>query len=255
MTSPARLSEIMMRAIFKLACPCPFFNEQHMHHIHLKKCLSTQSSFKEIWDEIKDEQKLLVTSQEQTAGVGRRGRSWFSNKNSLIMSCSVKAQNPVSLTPLAIAVAISKFFQKKDISLQLKWPNDLLNKQLEKVGGILCQSLSDNYVLVGIGLNLFFEAEEIKTIESDYPIGHLDLIHSDKNSLAKNIYQEILALEKFEKQEWMNLCAHQNQEVQIIESGHVQSALFKNLDHDGAAIVSIDGQEQRIINGSLRISR
>jgi len=95
----------------------------------------------------------IVIAEEQTAGRGRRGRSWHAPRHAaLLMSILVKdiegfgvADFP-KLTHLA-AVAVAGGIE----GAQIKWPNDIYLDG-KKIAGILVEARGDAAV-VGIGVN------------------------------------------------------------------------------------------------------
>ncbi len=225
-----------------------------MQHIVLDECFSTQSSFKEYWAKraVGDDQ-LLVSTARQSQGVGRRGNFWFMAEHALAMSCSVKAQTPISLTPLHLGVVTANFFSTKAIPLQLKWPNDLLNSRGEKVGGVLCQTLESDHVLCGIGLNFFLNASEKATIHADYPVGDLNAPALQSHQLARELYLTLLENSKFSPTQWATHCAHMDQPVAIHDGDQSCRGIFRGIDIDGCALVEAQGKVSRIFSGSLRI--
>jgi BirA family biotin operon repressor/biotin-[acetyl-CoA-carboxylase] ligase len=99
----------------------------------------------------------IAVADEQTAGIGRFGRSWLSEAG-LGLYCSVllrlslpPASLPVAslLLGLATAEAIQKSTQ---LVCDLRWPNDVLIHE-RKVAGILPQLL-EHCVIAGIGINV-----------------------------------------------------------------------------------------------------
>lgn len=108
----------------------------------------------------------LVVAEQQSGGYGRHGRAWFS-PSGVNIYCSIlvrRKSQTISLAqwlswiPLVTSLAVTEATHEvTDISLDLKWPNDLLLHD-RKVGGILCESTltSDNgaIVVIGIGLNV-----------------------------------------------------------------------------------------------------
>ncbi len=99
----------------------------------------------------------VVAAGEQTAGKGRLGRSWHSEKDAGLYVSAVLRLNiempslpPVSLAlGLAVAEAI---FAASGVFCDLRWPNDVLAGG-KKCAGILVQ-LDDEAVLAGIGINV-----------------------------------------------------------------------------------------------------
>ena len=106
-----------------------------------------------------------VLSTHQTAGRGRRGRTWLGAPGeSLAMSVllpqiSTGASAP-SWLPLLVGVAVVSSLREVGLSdASLKWPNDVLISG-KKLAGILCEALPGGGIIAGIGLNISF---------SDYP--------------------------------------------------------------------------------------
>ncbi len=107
---------------------------------------------------------LWVTAGEQTAGRGRRGRSWTTGAGNLAASLMLidPAPREVAAT-LSFVAAVALHQAVVDMAgpaaaerIRLKWPNDLLLDRL-KVAGILVdgEGLSSGafVVVIGIGVN------------------------------------------------------------------------------------------------------
>ena len=95
-----------------------------------------------------------VISVEQWAGRGQLRRRWSSPIGNIYaaLKCSDLANLFNICLPVIMGFCLIKSFEETGVSLNLKWPNDLmLNRQ--KVGGILVEE-KENNVFVGIGINL-----------------------------------------------------------------------------------------------------
>jgi BirA family transcriptional regulator, biotin operon repressor / biotin---[acetyl-CoA-carboxylase] ligase len=96
-----------------------------------------------------------VQALSQTQARGRRGYAWVSPPGSLYLTLWLPLPLEAHLTwmPLAFSLWIAAYIEEKiQVSLQVKWPNDLWLDG-KKCGGILCERVSLGF-LVGIGLNL-----------------------------------------------------------------------------------------------------
>ena len=108
---------------------------------------------------------VLVAAHEQTAGRGRRGRTWHSPKGenlylSLLLrpTCPPESATPLTLLAgLALAEALAEF----GFTPLLKWPNDVLLDTpagARKVAGMLmelsCQGRNVNHIVLGVGINI-----------------------------------------------------------------------------------------------------
>lgn len=227
-----------------------------MLHINLDSCSSTQTYLKEFLENQNQNQseRILVTSKEQTQGKGRGENSWHHFPGSLVMSCLVKPNDQLSSLPLKIGLILSQLIKKNfDQDIVLKWPNDLMNLNGEKIGGIICSLMGDK-VIVGIGINL--NEERDKTIV-DFSFGHLgmnnQIIASD---LAKLIYQQLIDEEStpFNHPEWEKSCFHLNKMVKIVDEFESTEGIFLGLGKNGEALVKTqDGEIKTIMSGSLFI--
>lgn len=99
----------------------------------------------------------LVIADEQTAGVGRFGRTWHSEANDGIY-CSMILRLPlpasaVAVATLALGLATKEAIQQTTgLACDLRWPNDVLVAD-DKVAGILAQLL-DSRIVAGVGINV-----------------------------------------------------------------------------------------------------
>ncbi|HEY7304071.1 MAG TPA: biotin--[acetyl-CoA-carboxylase] ligase [Bryobacteraceae bacterium] len=100
---------------------------------------------------------MLVLAEEQTAGMGRLGRSWTSEPEVGIYA-SVLLRLPLSpanlpIASLTLGLATAEAIHKgTNLSCDLRWPNDVLINE-RKVAGILIH-LVDDWVVAGIGINV-----------------------------------------------------------------------------------------------------
>lgn len=97
----------------------------------------------------------LLVALEQTAGRGRRGRSWVSRPGaSLTFSLGLPLQS-CDWSGLSLAVGVS-LAESLHPEVRLKWPNDLW-WQGRKLGGILVETAvqgAQRYAVIGVGLNV-----------------------------------------------------------------------------------------------------
>lgn len=134
----------------------------------------------------------LVVAEEQTAGRGRLGRAWHSEKTSgiylsLILRPEMAPQQAPLLTLAAGLAARDAVAQVTGLKVDLRWPNDLLTGG-KKFCGILTEMQAEaqriHYVVVGIGVNvnhakLPAELEPLATslrLATGRPVSRLELL-------------------------------------------------------------------------------
>lgn len=124
---------------------------------------STNNVAKRIIAEGEDD-VLLVVGEEQTAGRGRQGKSFYSPQGtgiymSLVVHPMIELQNAVTATTAA-AVAVCRAIETlTDKKPMIKWVNDVyLNGK--KICGILTEAVTDfetqtvSSIIIGVGINL-----------------------------------------------------------------------------------------------------
>lgn len=106
--------------------------------------------------------RSVLIAEEQTAGVGRRARSWVSPKGAgiylsvLLRADGVSFANLGSLA-LVAGLAVTDVTADLGVDAALKWPNDVLaGAERDKCAGILAEAVAgaESAVVLGIGLNV-----------------------------------------------------------------------------------------------------
>lgn len=118
---------------------------------------------------------LVVVADRQTAGRGRRGRSFVSPSGGLYITVAIESQ----LTPdnayrigFAAALAAQRAVQRIiGVRLRFEWPNDLVSAK-GKVGGLLSELVTQEnaaaLILIGLGLNTGSNPSEIAPREAKH---------------------------------------------------------------------------------------
>ena len=105
---------------------------------------------------------VVVLAEEQTAGRGRAGRSWHSERATgiyvtLLLRPKISPVQAPLLTMMAGLSAHAAIQAQTGLQPDVKWPNDLMLKG-KKLGGILTEMHAEpslvRFVIVGIGINV-----------------------------------------------------------------------------------------------------
>jgi BirA family biotin operon repressor/biotin-[acetyl-CoA-carboxylase] ligase len=115
-----------------------------------------------------DTNRLWIVAEEQTAGRGRRGRSWISPRGNLHASALMIDPCPRALAAqlgFVAGVALARAASDLDATdVGLKWPNDLMSCGA-KCAGILIEGFSlgsgRTTCVVGIGVNCAHAPEAV----------------------------------------------------------------------------------------------
>ncbi len=103
---------------------------------------------------------LCIVARQQTAGRGRHGRTWVSEKNAgLYFSIVLRPKLETRFLPLITlmaGVAVHETLKELSLEPDIKWVNDILINE-KKISGILAETVETPQglaVIVGIGINI-----------------------------------------------------------------------------------------------------
>jgi BirA family transcriptional regulator, biotin operon repressor / biotin---[acetyl-CoA-carboxylase] ligase len=136
-----------------------------------------------------------VVAEEQTAGHGRHGRVWHSERNAgLYVSVVLRlAMQPADLPILTLALGLAvvdAIRAETGLDCDLRWPNDVL-VQNKKCCGILAQ-LHGAAVVAGIGINVNHSRfpEDLESIATSLRLASINRIF-DRDSLLQRLLTSI----------------------------------------------------------------
>ncbi len=207
---------------------------------------------------------LCVVARRQTAGRGRHGRTWISEKDaglyfSLVLRPKIEARF-LPLITLTSAVAVYETLCTFDLKPDIKWANDVLVRE-KKICGILAETCETKFnlaVVVGIGINLKssnFPPELEKTAtsieaETNRIIGVNSLLETLTGYLS--VYCGILyGADGAEiiRREWTKRSTYAFEKAVLVRLGNeIVRGTTRGIEPDGALCV-----EQR--NGAVKIVR
>ena len=217
----------------------------------------------------------VCIAEYQTAGRGRRGRSWnVPLGGGICMSLGWRfAGMPAELAALtlAVGVAVRRVLQRvAGVEVALKWPNDLVVDE-RKLGGILlelaAEAHGDAHVVAGIGLNVALPAELLPSL-SDWPRGAIDLATAlgrappPRAVLAGALIDELVEVfanysrDGFAafRSEWRAADYLRGRRVRVDDAAAAISGTAAGIDADGALLVEMaNGERRRVIAGDVSV--
>lgn len=172
-----------------------------------ERVVSTQDEARALMAET--DRQALVVAAEQSGGRGRAGAEWQNADRAIAISVAFRPDWPTEAwgrIPLIAGLAMREaLLQTFDVTVSLKWPNDLMSDE-GKVGGILSEA--DGAALaVGCGVNLYWKEPPVEGaagllgsdpgIESNLPLARLfaDLLFAgvdeDASLWNRESYEEV----------------------------------------------------------------
>jgi BirA family biotin operon repressor/biotin-[acetyl-CoA-carboxylase] ligase len=244
-------------------------------------CASTNSDILPLAGGLPAGAAQVLAAELQTAGRGRRGRSWVSGlSTSLTFSvlrrfdAGLPALAGLSLaTGLAVAQALEDLGAR---GVALKWPNDILLKcgdAYAKLGGILIELGAEpagTRAVIGIGLNVRLPAQARAqvnaqpTTASAQPVADLAEagLQVARNRLLAAILRRLQGvLDTFAREgftalrgEWNKRHAYQGAAVLMINDGRVEkSGTIEGVDAQGALRLATTAGLETLVSGELSL--
>ena len=235
---------------------------------------STNLRIKQMGDEGAPEGTLAV-ADKQTAGRGRRGRSWDSpSGSSIYMSLLLRPEiEPDQAPMLTLVMALSVAEGIMDCGdscgnpdVKIKWPNDIVY-QGKKLCGILTEMSADmdqiHYVIVGIGINVQmtdFPKEIQNTATSLKLVTGKTLLRN--KLLAKVLeefevlYEQFVSAESLKnlKAEYESRLANKDNRVNVLAPSGAWQGICLGIKEDGALLVQReDGKVEEVIAGEVSV--
>ena len=207
---------------------------------------------------------LWVTAGRQSAGRGRRGRTWTSEPGNLFASLLLTEPAPPEhwselslVAALAIHDTIADLAPASRPRLAIKWPNDLLLDGA-KFAGILAEGEGATTVVVGIGINC-----SSHPADTDYPA--TDLAASRIRLSPEVVFSALSAKmigrlaqwnqgEHFAtiRTDWLSRAAGLGDEVTIRLSERELAGTFETIDDMGQLVlVEAGGNRYAIAAGDV----
>lgn len=209
----------------------------------------------------------LVISDAQSAGKGRRGRTWLSPAGSglylsLVYPFSESADKLQALslvTALSVHHVLLGFGAK---GLMLKWPNDILLGD-KKISGILLELKRANarsFVVFGIGVNYDFSDQQKLSV--DRPVVDLMGILQTKpelelvaaiitGKLLQNILEFLCAGFSNFQLPWNQYDRYISSEIVVQRGGKKLIGQSKGVDETGALVIQSTNGIKRISGGEV----
>ncbi|HEY3731175.1 MAG TPA: biotin--[acetyl-CoA-carboxylase] ligase [Steroidobacteraceae bacterium] len=213
----------------------------------------------------------FLTAELQSAGRGRRARSWLSPPGGAICLsiawCFAMMPRDISALSLAVGVCVLRALaQMRVAGVALKWPNDLVVGPA-KLGGILIELRAEAggpaSAVIGLGLNVVV-GEPMRRRIASTGTEPTDLISTglkrpDRNRIASALIGHLVAgLEQFERdgfaafmQEWRAADALAGQRVVVSSDSGSVAGHARGIDAEGALCLQTRDGIQRFVSGDV----
>jgi len=205
---------------------------------------------------------IWISAGSQTAGRGRRGRSWQSPSGNLAATLMLRPGRPASACAqlsfvTAIAARDALITLAPTLEVRVKWPNDVLAGG-RKIAGILLESASQGdalpaWLAIGVGMNLAehpedteFAATSLAALGVSAPKPDDALLHLAAN-FAK--WYEVWRGDGFAaiRDAWLVRAAGLGGRIRARLAHEETSGVFEGIDENGALLLRTGGGSVRAI--------
>lgn len=217
----------------------------------------------------------LVTADAQEAGIGRRGRSWSSEKGagiymSIVLRPEIETENASMLTlvaAMAVEQAVKQIVSndKPNAEVLIKWPNDIVLEK-KKLSGILTEltlnGTAIDFVVVGIGINVNnqqFPEEIAHTATSLQRELGCDI---DKELLITEVWKRFAVyyemflqtrdLSLFQK-EYESVLANKENQVKVLDPQGEYTGTAKGITKTGELVVDTEAGLRYVSGGEVSV--
>lgn len=208
---------------------------------------------------------MLLVGEEQTAGRGRQGKSFYSPAKTgvymtLVIHPNVELQNAVTATTataVAVCKAIEKLTEKKP---QIKWVNDVYIDD-KKVCGILTEAVTDfetqtvTSVIIGIGTNIntvSFPSDVENASCIGEKVKRAKLVGAIANELNKIAISDYSSFIDYYKSHSLII----GKDIVFIQNGATTNAKAVDINEVGGLVVQLqDGSIKILSSGEITIRK
>lgn len=211
---------------------------------------------------------LVLLAEKQTSGKGRQGRVWHTpvGRNlalTIAWACDPDISRLAGMS-LAAGAAIAEALQETfDLSLDLKWPNDMYVDG-RKCGGILVETFIDgdlrSHLMIGVGLNVL-----PGDVEVDQPVTDLaSHVDSDisRSDVAASVINGLVSLLAGWPDSGFNSwreawCARDmlKGELITVTGGEDLAGVASGVDETGALLVRTEQGMRAVFSGEASVRR
>ncbi|MEO6796108.1 MAG: biotin--[acetyl-CoA-carboxylase] ligase [Candidatus Dormibacter sp.] len=205
-----------------------------------------------------------IVTDYQERGRGRLGRPWLAaDQRDLLFSLLLYPDaSLLSLLPLLAGLALAEGVRRASgLSVDLKWPNDLLIGE-RKLAGVLLERGPRDAVALGVGLNVNSTGAELPpqatsiAVALGHPVPREPLLAAALDAIGEAVGRVRREGSGFILPAWRKHSSMLGRRVSYEEQGQARVATAEDLEPDGALRVRLDdGTRHRLYAGDVRMVR
>jgi len=208
----------------------------------------------------------LIVANQQTAGRGRAGHSFYSPAGTGLYLSLIRSLNSLPpdclllLTPAAAVASAEAIQEVTGISTGIKWVNDLY-VGTHKVSGILCEAVAaqpgqaPDHVVLGIGINCSTESFPSDIRNTAGSLGTA----VDRNALTAALWKRLLYWTEHAKDsalidQYRARSILTGKTIRFAQNGSEQTATVTGISDEAHLLVRLpDGADAELSSGEIQI--
>ncbi len=212
----------------------------------------------------------LIIADEQTAGKGRLGRRWQSEKGAnLLFSLILHPKfhfEKTKLLPFAAGLAVADAIERyTGLKTECKWPNDVLIEKKKAAGILMETAMQDTItkeIILGIGVNVnqqLFPPELAPTatslfLQSGKTIERIPLLHTLLEELEHRYNQLAQFPSSLIIEDWKRHTTMMKSTVFLLEGSIQKAVTALDITPEGALVIlAADGKQREIFAGDVSL--
>lgn len=217
------------------------------------------------------EHGTVVVAELQTAGRGRKGRSWESPAGeNIYMSVLLRPDfvpDKAPMLTLVMAYSVAQVIEEFEFAeVQIKWPNDLVLSG-KKICGILTEmqlkGSEIDYVVVGVGINVNTRKFPVELEDKATSLFLESGSKFERETIVENIvdnfehaYRQFCNAQdlSFLQEVYNSMLVNAGKEVRVLEPGNEYTAYAQGINSKGELMVRmLNGEEKAIYAGEVSV--
>lgn len=214
---------------------------------------------------------MLFVADQQTAGRGRRGRSWDSPAGTNVyFTLLLKpdfAPDKAAMLTIVMAMAVARGIEKAGVpNPGIKWPNDIVVNG-KKVCGILTEMSTEReyiqHVVIGVGINVKKQdfapeiADKATTLEVEcgYPVSRSALV-ADIMEAFEEYYESFVQTEDLSglQEAYDAMLVNKGREVCVLDPKGEYRGIARGINATGELLVEMpDGSIREVYAGEVSV--
>ncbi len=229
-----------------------------------EEATSTMDLARNISSELGQNEVGMALTLRQTNGRGRLGRTWLDTEGAFLgtlVHCTNLDISKYSGFSLAVGLMISNVLLHFGVNTNLKWPNDVMDQESRKLGGVLIELNKQDrtsYISTGIGINLRNAPDNFQFASSVWNSSGHEIEISDFTYFLLTEFK--LLIEEFDqkgfkgfKDDWKKKAIKVSEKVKISYQGKTAEGIFRDVNNEGAILLDVDGKIMEVSSGEITI--